>query len=102
MQRFVLGQEYQSCAVLTLFGDGNTLKQYKLVWNLQHDTCTVASLVVCSLCTSVAHVLENFQSIVYKLMALVTVDVNHHAYTASVVLVRGIIQSICHFVLRFN
>ena len=64
--------------------------------NLEHDTCSVASLVVGTFSTAVSHVLKHLQRIVNQLVALVSVNVNHHTDSTCVVFIGGIIQSICH------
>ena len=89
----VLGQEHKTCAVFSLFGHGNSLQENELVRYLQHDARAVAGLVVGSFGTTVAHVLKHAQGIVNQLMALVAMYVHHHADTASVVLIGGVVQS---------
>ena len=84
---FVFRQEDEACAIFAFLGDRNTLKKNKLVRNLEHDTGTVARLVVGTLSATMAHVLEYLQGIVYQLMALVAVDVNHHSYATRIVLI---------------
>ena len=72
------------------------------MWNLKHDTCTVTGLVVCSLCTSMAHVFQYFQCVVYKLMAFVAMNVDNHSDATCIVLITGRIQSISHISVTFN
>ena len=90
----VFGQEHQSGAILALLGHRNALKQNKLVRYLQHDAGAGASSVS-ALSASVAHVFEHLQRVVYQLVALVAVNVHYHAHATCVVLVAGIIQSLC-------
>ena len=92
----VFGQEDKSRAILSLFGDGDALQQNELVGNLQENARTVASLVVGTFGSAMPHVLEHLQCVVYQFVALVTVDVYHHAHTTRVVFVLGIIQSFIH------
>ena len=111
-------QEHQSCTILALLGYGNTLKQNKLMGNLNHDTSTVASLVSC-LCATVLHVFQHFKGIVHQLMAFTSVDVYHHSYTTSVVLIVRLVKPVmcllcplcalwllkfamCHIILTFT
>ena len=91
----VFWKENDTRAVFSLFRHRDTLKKNKLVRYLKQDTSTVARLVT-SLCTTMLHILEHAQCVVYQVVAFVTVDVNHHAYATSVMLIRGIIQSISH------
>ena len=62
--------------------------------DLQHDAGTVSCFTIGSLCTSVAHVLQHFERVIYQFVAFVSVDVDHHAHAASVVLILGIIESL--------
>ena len=86
----VLRQEYQSCAVLSFFGHRDTLQQNKLMWNLHHDTGTVASLIP-GFRATVLHVFQNLQRIVHQLMAFTTMYVHHHTHTACVVFILSLI-----------
>ena len=97
---FVLRKENKTSTVFSLFGYGDTLKQYKLVGYLKHYTRTITCTTVCTLSTSVAHVFKHLQRIVNQVVAFVTVDVNHHADATRIVFVFGIIQSICHILLH--
>ena len=114
----VLGQEHQSCTILTLLGYGNTLKQNKLMGNLHHDAGTVASLVT-RLSATVLHVFQHFKGIVHQLMAFTSVDVHHHSHTTSVVLIVRLVKPVmcllcplcalwllkfamCHIILTFT
>ncbi len=83
----VLRQEDKTRAIFSLLWHRDTLKKNKLMRNLEHDTGTVARLVVGSLSAAVAHVLKNLQGVVHQLMTLVAVDVNHHTYATRIVLV---------------
>ena len=60
---------------------------------LNHDACAVACLVVCALCASVLHILEDTQGVVYQFVRLAAVNVYHHAHAASIVLVGGVVKS---------
>ncbi len=90
----VFGQEDQACSVVSLFRYWDSLQEDKLMWNLQHDSSSIASLAVCSLGTSVSHVLQHLERVVNQFMAFVSMDVDHHAYTAGVVLVVGAVKSL--------
>ena len=63
--------------------------------NLQQYARAVARLVA-GLRATVLHVLKHPQGVVHQIVAFVTVDVNHHAHTTSVMLILGTIQSISH------
>ena len=71
------------------------------MWNLQENTCAITSLVA-GLSTTMLHVLKNTQSIVNQFMALVSVDIHHHADTTRIVLILGTIQSISHINIFLN
>ena len=61
--------------------------------NLEHDARTIACAAVGTFGTTVTHVFQHFQCIVYQFMALVTMNVHYHTHAASVVLVGGVIQA---------
>ena len=82
----VLGQEHQSCTILSFLRHGDALQQNKLVGNLHHDTSTVARLVA-RLGTTMLHVLQHLQGVVHQLVTLAAVDVHHHTHATSIVLV---------------
>ena len=99
----VFRQEHESRTILSFLWNWYSLQENKLMRNLQEDTRTVTGLSVGSLCTSMAHVLKYFQRIVYQFMALVAVDINHHAHTTRIVFVLGTIQSFfIHNLFDFN
>ena len=52
----VFRQKHQTCTILAFLGYRDTLKQNKLVGNLQHDARTVT--VLSYLSTTVAHILQ--------------------------------------------
>ena len=79
----------------------NALQQNKLVRNLEHYARSVSCLVVSSLCTTMPHVLKYTQCIIHKVMTLVAVDVDNHAYSTCIMLVGSIIQSISHLLLSY-
>ena len=83
----VLRQEDETRSVFSLLRHRDTLKKNKLMWNLEHDTGTVARLVISTLCTTMAHVLEYLQGVIDQLMTLVTVDIHHHTYATRIVLI---------------
>ena len=83
----VFWQEDKTRTIFTFFWYWATLKKNKLMWNLEHDTSAITRLVVGSLSTTVAHIFENFQGVIDQLMALVSVDVNHHTYATRIVLI---------------
>ena len=60
--------------------------------NLHHDARTITCLVAC-FGSSVLHVLQHLQCVVHQLMALATMNVDHHAHTTSVMLVGLAVQS---------
>ena len=97
----IFRKKNKSSAVFSLLRHRYSLQQNKLVGYLQHDTRAIAGLVVCTLCTAVAHILEHFQRIVDQIMAFVAVDVNHHTYATGIVFVGCIIQSISHLLLSY-
>ncbi len=97
----IFGQENQSCTVLALLRNWYTLKQYKLVGNLQQDARTVACLSVSALSATMAQVLEHFQGVVDKLVRLTAVDIHHHTYTARIVLIGAVVQSISLHLLTY-
>ena len=116
-QYLVLGlaifrQEHQSCAVLSFLWHGDALQQDKLMWYLNHNTGTVASLVT-GFCTAMFHVLQHLQRIVHQLMALASVNIHHHTHTTSIVLITRLVESflllfeclkfaICHIILTLT
>ena len=83
----ILRQEDETRTIFTFFRHWDTLKKNKLMWNLEHDTGTVARLVISTLCTTMAHVFEYLQGIIDQLMTLVTVDIHHHTYATRIVLI---------------
>ena len=83
----VLGQENQAGAITPLFRHGNTLQQNKFVGYLQHDTCTVARFVVSSFCSTVLHVFQHLQRGINQFVAFITMNIDNHAHTASIVLI---------------
>ena len=87
----VLGQKHQSRAILSLLRHWYSLKKYELVGYLQHYARAVAGLVVGTLSTAVAHVLEHLQRVVHEFVALASMDVDNHSYAARVVLVATVI-----------
>ena len=54
--------------------------------NLKHDASTVACLVA-GLGPSMFHIFQHAQCLIYQFMALVPMDVDHHAYTARVMFI---------------
>ena len=54
--------------------------------NLKHDASTVACLVA-GLGPSMFHIFQHTQCLIYQFMALVAMDVDHHAYTARVMFI---------------
>ena len=88
----IFRQKHYAGAVFAFLGHRNALQENKLVRNLQQDAGSVAGLVA-GLCSAVLHVLEHSQRIVDQSMALVAIDVYHHAHATCVVLVTFIIQS---------
>ena len=87
----VLGQEHQTCAVVTLLRYGDALQQNELVGNLHHNTCAVARLVA-RFGTAVLHILQHLQGIVHQFVTLAPVDIHHHAHAASVVFIVWLIK----------
>ena len=92
----ILRQEDESRSVFSLFRNRYSLQENKLMRYLQHYSGSVACLVVGTLGTAVSHVLEHFQGVVNKFMALVSMYVDNHAHAACVMLVFRIIQSFSH------
>ena len=82
-----LGQENESCSVFSLLRDRYALQEYELVGNLQHDAGAVASLVVCTFCSTVAHVLQYLQGRIHQFVGFVSVDIDYHAYSACIMFV---------------
>ena len=85
-------KEYQTCTILPLFWNWNTLKQNKLVGNLYHDTSTITRLVA-SLSSAMLHVFQHLQCIVHQFVALSAMDIYHHSHTTSVMLVVTLVES---------
>ena len=54
--------------------------------NLKHDTSTVTRLVA-GLGPSMFHIFQHAQRLIHQFMALVAMDVDHHAYTARVMFI---------------
>ena len=81
----VLGQEHQSCTILSFLWYGDALQEDELMRNLEHDTGPVS--IIADLCPAVPHVLQHVQSVVNELMAFVAVDVYHHPYTTGIMFV---------------
>ena len=69
----IFGQENESCTIFTFFGYRDALQQDEFVWNLYHDTCTVARLVVGAFCSAVFHVLQYSQGGVHQFVRLASV-----------------------------
>ena len=60
--------------------------------NLQQNTGAIT--VLADFGTAVAHILKHTQGIVNQLMALVAVDVDHHANTTCVMLILALIETV--------
>ena len=77
------------------------------MWNLHHDTSSVACLVT-RLSTTVLHVLQYLECIVHQLMAFTAVDIYYHTHTTSIMLIAALVESlvvkfaICHIILTFT
>ncbi|CDA44298.1 unknown [Prevotella sp. CAG:5226] len=95
----ILWQKDQASTIIALFRNRNALQQNKLVRYLQHDARTITSFVVCALGTAVLHVFKNLQSRINQFMAFPTMNVDYHAYAASVVLVLSAIKPFVKIVL---
>ena len=67
------------------------------MWNLEHDTGTITRLVIGTLSTTMAHILEDLQGVIDQLMTLVTVDIHHHTYATRIVFIGRTVQSFFHF-----
>ena len=73
--------------------------------NLQHNAGAVAILAY--LGTTMTHVLQYPQGIVHQLVALVAVDIYHHANATRIVFITALVQSLswlvkftfCHIIL---
>ena len=87
----VLGQEYESCSVTKALRHRDTLQENKLVRYLECDSGSVARLVVGSLSTTVLHVLKQCKSAVNKLVCLSPLKVDHHTYTAGIMLILRVV-----------
>ena len=48
------------------------------LWDLEEDSCAIASFAVRTLCATVHHVFEDFESVVHEFMRLVAVNIHHH------------------------
>ena len=83
----ILRQEDETRSVFSLLRHRDTLKKNKLMWNLEHDTGTITRLVIGTLSTTMAHILEDLQGVIDQLMTLVTVDIHHHTYATRIVLI---------------
>ena len=79
----VLREEHQPSAVSAFLRHGDALQQDELMRYLHHDAGSVA--VVAYLGTTVAHVLQHAQGLVYQLVAFVAMNVDHHAYATGIV-----------------
>jgi len=93
----ILRQEDKTCTIFSLFRYRDTLKKNKLMWNLEHDTGTITRLVIGTLSTTMAHILEDLQGVIDQLMTLVTVDIHHHTYATRIVFIGRTVQSFFHF-----
>ena len=58
---------------------------------LNHDSGSVTTLVVGSLGSTMLHILKQCQGLVNKLVCLVSLQVDHHAYTTGIMLVLRVI-----------
>jgi hypothetical protein len=58
---------------------------------LDHYSGTVTTLVIGSLGSAVLHVLKQRQRLIHQLVRLVSLQIDHHAYSAGIMLVLGII-----------
>ena len=72
-------------------GNGNSLQQNELMRYLDHDSGSVATLVVGGLGSTMLHVLKQRQGLIHKLVRLVSLKIDHHAYTAGIMLVLRIV-----------
>ena len=61
--------------------------------NLQHNTSTVARFIA-RLGTTVFHILQYLQGIIYQFMALSAVNVYNHAHATCVVFIAVLIESL--------
>ena len=89
----IFGQENESCTIFTFFRYRDALQQDEFVWNLYHDTCTVARLVVGAFSSAVFHVFQHPQGRIHQFVRLASVQVHNHSHAAGIVLVRGVIES---------
>ena len=69
----IFGQENESCTIFTFFRYRDALQQDEFVWNLYHDTCAVARLVIGAFCSAVFHVLQYSQGGVHQFVRLASV-----------------------------
>ena len=71
---------------MSFLGNRDALQEYELMGYLNHDTGTVARLVVGALGTAVLHVLQHPQRLIHQFVALAAMDICDHSHTAGVVL----------------
>lgn len=71
----------------------NTLQRKieQTLWDLEEDSCAIASFAVRTLCATVHHVFEDFESVVHEFMRLVAVNIHHHAHAAIICTVTSIL-----------
>ncbi len=92
--RLIARQEQKTCTILSALRDWNTMQKDKLMRYLSHDTCTITTLTIGTLSTSVAHILENLQSILDNIVTLISINIYNKSHTACIMLKLWIIQTL--------
>ncbi len=70
--------------------------------NLDHDAGSVTGFPVRTFSSPVAHISEDRQSLVHKLVSLVAADIDNHSHSAGIVFVCRIVQSYAHMRICFS
>ncbi len=100
-QTNILRKEYYPHAIAAkgrkMNSQFNTFVEEEFVWNLNHDTGTVACISFAAACAPVLHVLEHGQCIANDLMRLVPFNISYKADPTCIMFKRRRIKTLaCH------
>ena len=95
----LFGQENNAHTVLPKGGQGDAFQSHlfsvECIWNLNQNARPVSHQLVCTHRAAVVQVLQNLQGLAHDGVALLTLDVGDKAHTTSIVLLVGLVQTLC-------
>ncbi|MPM19030.1 hypothetical protein SDC9_65448 [bioreactor metagenome] len=83
----IFRKENQACPIFAFRGNLNSLKQNKLVGDMNENTCSVSGFVVCTFRPPVHHIFEHLKSVFYRFVRFVSVQRDYQPNATGIVLI---------------